>query len=116
VNCIGLVTNSTNWYLQLDISDVNDEIQKAIETIENRYRSEEIILSNISHLTLGSPVHGQLLNSMPSKDGHSESRNAEIILEVTRSLKNTYCLKYLFKRKIIISMKITCFIIIICIN
>ncbi|KAL4103574.1 hypothetical protein QTP88_018935 [Uroleucon formosanum] len=31
---------------------------------------------------------------MPSKDGHSGSRNAEIIFEVTRSLKNTYCLKY----------------------
>ncbi|XP_016663746.2 peroxidase isoform X2 [Acyrthosiphon pisum] len=31
---------------------------------------------------------------MPSKDGHSESRNAEIILEVTQSLKNTYCLKH----------------------
>ncbi|XP_029341799.1 peroxidase-like [Acyrthosiphon pisum] len=90
----GLVINSTNWYLQLDISDVNDEIQKAVERIENRYRSEDIILSNVSRLTIGSTVHGQLIDSMPSKDGHSESRNAEIILEVTRSLKNTYCLKH----------------------
>lgn len=119
MNCIGLVINSTNWYLQLDISDVNDEIQKAVERIENRYRSEEIILSNVSGVIIGSPVHGQLINSMPSKDGHSGSKNAEIILEVTRSLKNTYCLKYLYKHKINISMKIiyyTCLIIIIRIN
>lgn len=119
VNCIGLVINSTNWYLQLDISDVNDEIQKAVEIIENRYRSEDILLSNVSRLISGSPVHGQLIDSMPSKDGHSGSRNAEIILEVTRSLKNTYCLKYLYKHKINISIKIiyyTCIIIIICTN
>jgi len=119
VNCIGLVINSTNWYLQLDISDVNDEIQKAVERIENRYRSEEIILSNVSRVIIGSPVHGQLIHSMPSKYGHSGSRNAEIILEVTRSLKNTYCLKYLYKHKINILMKIiyyTYFIIIIWIN
>ncbi|XP_060859778.1 peroxidase-like isoform X3 [Metopolophium dirhodum] len=90
----GLVINSTNWYLQLDISDVNDEIQKAVDRIENRYRSDEILLSNVSRLIIGSPVHGQLIDSMPSKDGHSGSRNAEIILEVTQSLKNTYCLKH----------------------
>jgi len=81
VNYIGLAINSTNWYLQLDISDINDEIQKIVERIENSwYRSEEIILSNISRLTIGSPVHGQLIDSMPSKDRHSGSRNAEIII------------------------------------
>jgi len=86
-------TSSSNWYQKIDISDVNKEIQKAVKIIENRYRSEDIILSNISRLIIGSPVHGQLIDSMPSKDGHSASRNAEIIVEVTRSLKNTYCLK-----------------------
>ncbi|XP_029341375.1 peroxidase-like [Acyrthosiphon pisum] len=83
-----------NWYLELDISDVNQEIQKVVEIIENRYRSEDIILSNISRLIIGSPVYGQMIDSMPSKEGHSGSRNAEIIYEVTRSLKNTYCLSY----------------------
>ena len=84
-----------NWYLELDISDVNQEIQKVVEIIENRYRSEDIILSNISRLIIGSPVYGQMIDSMPSKEGHSGSRNAEIIYEVTRSLKNTYCLRYI---------------------
>lgn len=104
MNCLGSVINSTNWYLQLNISVINDEIQKVIQRIENRDLSEEI--SNISRLTIRSPAHGQLINSMPSKDGYSESRNAEIIIAVTRSLKNTYCLQYLYKHKINISMKI----------
>jgi len=95
---LGLVINSTNWYLQLDISDVNEEIQKVVDRIENRYRSEDVLLSNINHLIIGSPVHGQLIDSMPSTDGYSASRNAEIIFEVTRSLKNTYCLKYISKK------------------
>ncbi|XP_060876033.1 peroxidase-like [Metopolophium dirhodum] len=86
--------SSNNWYQQLDISKINKEIQKVSKIIENRYRSEDIILSNISRLTIGSPVYGQLIESMPSKEGHSGSQNAEIIFEVTRSLKNTYCLKY----------------------
>jgi len=74
---------------------VNEEIQKVIERIENRYHLEDKILSNISSFTLGSPVHGQLINSMPSNEGHSGSQIAEIITDVTRSLKNTYCLKYI---------------------
>ncbi|XP_022171599.1 peroxidase-like isoform X2 [Myzus persicae] len=90
----GLAINSTNWYLKLNTSDINEEIQKATEIIENRYRLEDTILSNISQITIGSPVHGQLIDSMPSKGGNSASRFAEIIIEATRSLKNTYCLKH----------------------
>ncbi|XP_022171594.1 peroxidase-like [Myzus persicae] len=89
----GLVINSKNWYLKLNVSEVNEEIQKVTERIENRYRLEDII-SNISHIEIRSPAHGQLIDSMPSKDGNSASRFAEIIVDVTRSLKNTYCLKY----------------------
>jgi len=93
--CIGLVINSTNWYLKLNISDVNEEIQKVIERTQNRYRLEDKILSYISPLKLGSPIHGQLIDSMPSDEGRSGSRIAEIITDVARSLKNTYCLKYI---------------------
>ncbi|XP_060858578.1 peroxidase-like [Metopolophium dirhodum] len=88
--CMG----SDNWYKQLDISQINNEIRKAVERIDKRYRSEDIILSNINGFTIGSPVHGQLIDSMPSKDGDLGSRNAEIIFEVSRSLKDTYCLKH----------------------
>jgi len=92
---IGLVINSENWYLQLNISEVNEEIKKVTKRIQSRYRLEDEILSYFSPLKLGSPVHGQLIDSMPSDEGRSGSRTAEIIIDVTRSLKNTYCLKYI---------------------
>jgi len=88
---------TSEWYQQLDnfASDIEREIKNVVERIENRQRSEDIILSNISRLPIGSPVYGQMIESMPSKEGHSGSRNAEIIYEVTRSLKNIYCLQYI---------------------
>ena len=100
VYCIGLGINSTNWYLKLNNSEINEETQNVVERIENRYRLEDIILSNISRLEIGSLAHGQLINSMPSKDGHSGSRIAEIIIEVTKSLKNKYCLRYISIKQI----------------
>lgn len=90
-----MVINSENWYLKLNISEVNEEIQKVIKRIQNRHRFEDEILSYFSPLKLGSPVHGQLIDSMPSDEGRSGSRIAEILIDVTRSLKNTYCLKYI---------------------
>jgi len=92
VHCIGFVINSKNWYQKLNVSELNEEIQKVIGRTENRYRLEDVI-SNISRFELGSPVHGQLIDSMPSKDGNSASRFAEIVTDVTRSIKNTHCLK-----------------------
>jgi len=89
---IALEINSTNWYLNLRIPEVNEEIQNVVDGLEKRYLSEDV-LSDISHLTIGSPNHGQLIDSQPSKDGLSGSRNAEIILGVTQNLKNTHCIK-----------------------
>ncbi|CAI6355783.1 unnamed protein product [Macrosiphum euphorbiae] len=87
---------TSEWYQQLDnfVSEIEKEIKNVVERIDNRQRSEDIILSNISRLPIGSPVYGQMIESMPSKEGHSGSRNAEIIYEVTRSLRNRYCLHY----------------------
>lgn len=84
--------NSTNWYSNLRIFDVNEEIQNAVNGLEKKYDLENILL-DVSGWTLGSPNHGQLIDSQPSNDSFSESRRAEIILGVTRNLKNTYCLK-----------------------
>jgi len=92
VCCIALEINSSNWYQHLKITEVNEEIRKIINKIEKRNPSEDR-LSEINRLMIGSPHHGQLIDSQPSKDGHLSSRNAEIIIEVTRSLKDTYCLK-----------------------
>jgi len=88
-----LEINSTNWYLNLKIFDVNEEIENVVKELEKKYRSEDV-LSDISSLILGSQIHGQLIDSQPSKHGLPESRKAEIILGVTRNLKNTYCIKY----------------------
>lgn len=112
---IALEINSTNWYQNLRISEINEEIRKSVVEIENRYRWEDI-LSDANRLTIGSPFHGQLIDSQPSKDGHTGSRNAEIVIEATRTLKNKYCLRY---NHSIMSMKNkihTPIIIIICIN
>lgn len=92
VYCIDLGINSTNWYQNLKIHEVNEEIQKIVKKIEKRILPENM-LSDMNRLIIGSPFHGQLIDSQPSEEGHSVSRNAEIIIEVTRSLKNTYCLK-----------------------
>lgn len=100
---IALVINSTNWYTNLKIYDVENEIQKSIEQIHNKVFPEDL-LSEINYsLEFGSPFHGQLIDSQLSKDGLSENRNAEINFEVSSNIKNTYCLKY--KHTIIISMK-----------
>jgi len=92
VCCIALDINSTNWYQHLKITEVNEEIRKIISKFDRRNLSEDK-LSEINLLINKSPLHGQLIVSQPSKDGHLASQNAEIIIEVTRSLKNTYCLK-----------------------
>jgi len=85
----------TDWHLRISIDDVNQETQKVVERIENEYRSEDIMLSNISRLTIGTPGFGQLIDSMPSKEVYAGSRNAEIIYEVTRGLKNKFCRGYI---------------------
>jgi len=89
---IALEINSTNWYLNIRIPAVNEEVVNVIDELNKRYHSEDII-SEISRLTVGSPNHGQMINSQPTKVGISGSRNAEIIVDVTRNLKNIYCKK-----------------------
>eukprot|EP00102_Acyrthosiphon_pisum_P026317 XP_016663527.1 PREDICTED: peroxidase-like [Acyrthosiphon pisum] len=78
------------WYRDLKTSRLDEAIKIGVEKVENRYRSEDIILSNVSRLTMGSPAHGQLIESMPSKNGHSASRTAEILIEASKHLRNSY--------------------------
>lgn len=89
---IALKINSTNWYLNIRIPAVNEEVVDVMDELDKRYRSEDL-LSEISRLTVGSPNHGQMIDSQPTKVGISGSRNAEIIVDVTRNLKNVYCKK-----------------------
>ncbi|XP_029348713.1 peroxidase-like [Acyrthosiphon pisum] len=88
-----LEINSTNWYKNLRIPEVNEEIVDVIDEHEKYYRSEDV-LSEISRFSAGSPNHGQLIDSQATKVSVSSSRNAEVIFDVTRNLKNTYCKKH----------------------
>ena len=83
--------NSTNWYQRLKVSEVNEEIKNSVELLKNRSQSEDI-LSDINRLVIGSPYHGQQIDYQSSKNEHSKSHNAEIIIEATRNLRKTYCL------------------------
>lgn len=78
--------------MNIRIPAVNEEVVDVMNELDKRYRSEDL-LSEISRLTVGSPNHGQMIDSQPTKVGISGSRNAEIILDVTRNLKNIYCKK-----------------------
>ncbi|CAI6354745.1 unnamed protein product [Macrosiphum euphorbiae] len=90
--CIG--DRPTFWHTYLKTSQLDEAIKTAIDKIESRYRSEDIIISNVSRLITGSPAHGQLINSMPSKNGHSASRNAEILIEASLHLIDSYGYEY----------------------
>jgi len=89
---IALEINSTNWYKNIRIPAVNEEIVDVIEEHDRRYRSEDL-LSEITRFADGSTNHGQLIDSQATNVGISSSRNAEVIVDVTRNLKNTYCKK-----------------------
>jgi len=74
------------------IPEVNEQIVDVIDEHDKKYLSEDVV-SDISRLAAGSPNHGQLIDSQPTKVGISSSRNADIIVDVTRNLKNIYCKK-----------------------
>jgi len=82
--------NYYDWQYHLKTSELNEVIKTAVERVESRYRSEDIILSNVSRLIIGSPAHGQLIDSMPSKEGQSASRTAEILIEASTILRQKY--------------------------
>ncbi|XP_060858011.1 peroxidase-like [Metopolophium dirhodum] len=88
-----LEINSTNWYQNIRIPAVNEQIVDVIDEHDKTYRSEDV-LSDISRFVAGSPNHGQLIDSQATKVGISSSRNAEVIVDVTRNLKNIYCKKH----------------------
>jgi len=89
---IALEINSTNWYRNIRIPAVNEEIVDVLDEHDKKYHSEDV-LSDISRFAPGSSNHGQLIDSQATKVGRSSSRNADVIVDVTRNLMNTYCKK-----------------------
>jgi len=88
-------TRSPGWEHRIRDYEFVEAVEASFKTVEKMHRLEDIILSNVSRLTIGSPAHGQLINSMPSENGHSGSRIAEIMIEATRYLMYRVCARYI---------------------
>ncbi|XP_025192716.1 uncharacterized protein LOC112592779, partial [Melanaphis sacchari] len=89
-------TKYKNWYRNLKIYEIEEEIQKNIERMNFNRFNEDFIITQISdHLKIGSsPFRGQLIDSQPSKEGNLKYRNAELLVAISRSIKSAYCLKH----------------------
>lgn len=74
--------------------DLENAIQYATQQINMLSRHEESISYANIHVKIGSPTHGQLIDSRPNIDGHLASRNAEIIIKASYYIMHKHCLKY----------------------
>lgn len=103
--------NSTNWYLNLKLEDVEEEIKSVVKNFEYEDNIvEDLIMAANIHITpLTSAVRGQLIDSQFFTDGYPTYRNAELTTEVSRLINDKYCQMY--KHKINIPIKF-----LICIN
>jgi len=106
----GLEINSTNWYLNLKLENLEEEIKSVVKNFEYEDNVVEdlIMAANIHIIPLTSEVRGQLIDSKFFSDGYPAYRNAELITEVSRLINDKYCQMYKHK---IIPMKL-----LICIN
>lgn len=97
--------NSTNWYLNLKIKEIEEEIKSADKNFEYEDNVIENLLmaANIHILSPTSPVRAQLIDSQFFRDGYPAYRNAELIIEVSRLINDKYCQMY--KHTTNISMK-----------
>jgi len=106
-----LEINSTNWYLNLRLEDVEEEIKSVVKNFEYEDNIVEdlIMAANVHVTSLTSSVRGQQVESKFFTDEYPAYRNAELITEVSRLINDKYCQMY--KHTINIPMKI-----LICIN
>jgi len=106
-----LEINSTNWYLNLKLDDVEEEIKSAVKNLEYEDNIvEDLIMAANVHITsVTNPVRAQHIVSKLFRDGYPAYRNAELITDVSRLINDKYCQMY--KHTINIPMKI-----LICIN
>lgn len=97
--------NSTNWYLNLKIEEIEEEIESVVKNFEyeDNIIEDLIMAAKIHILHTTSPVIGQLVDSRFFSDRYPAYRNAELIVEVSRIINDKYCRMY--KHKIHIPMK-----------
>jgi len=88
--------NSTNWYLNLEIKQIEDEIKSVVKNFEYEDNVVENLLmaANIHILHPSNPVRAQLIDSQFFRDGYPAYRNAELIIEVSRLINDKYCQMY----------------------
>lgn len=87
--------DSPKQFLNLKTQDLEDAIQYGTQQINMLSRHEDSLSYADVHVKVGSPSHGQLIDSQPSSDGHIASRNAEIAIKASQYLINKYCLRYI---------------------
>lgn len=85
--------------------DLENAIQYAIQQINMLSRHEESISHANVNVKIGSPSHGQLIDSRPTIDGHLASRNAEIIIKASYYIMHKHCLKYIIENILFINKK-----------
>ncbi|KAF0755550.1 Uncharacterized protein FWK35_00023600, partial [Aphis craccivora] len=84
--------DSSNKFLNLKIQDLENAIQYGTQQINMLSRHEDSLSYADVHVKIGSPSHGQLIDSKPSIDGHLASRNAEIVIKASHYIMNKHCL------------------------
>ncbi|XP_029341367.1 peroxidase-like [Acyrthosiphon pisum] len=81
----GLKIKDTDWYLHLNTRDLNRHIQTVIHEIGNRRRGIGL------YMQIGSPIHGQFIDSQLSEDLYSVYYHAEIISEASYLIGSKEC-------------------------
>ncbi|XP_022164640.1 peroxidase-like [Myzus persicae] len=83
--------DSSNQFLNLKTQDLENAIQYGTQQINMLSRHEDSLSYADVHVKIGSPSHGQLIDSQPSIDGHLASRNAEIVIKASHYIMNKHC-------------------------
>jgi len=86
-------TDLSKQFQNLKNEDLENAIQYGTQQINMLSRHEDSLSHANVNVKIGSPSHGQLVDSQPSTDGHLASRNAEIIIKASQYLMNKHCLK-----------------------
>lgn len=94
----GVDVDEANTFVNLKIQDLENAIQYGTQQINMLSRHEDSLSYANIDVKIGSPSHGQLIDSKPSIDGHLASRNAEIIIKASHYLVNKHCQGYEIKQ------------------
>lgn len=87
-------SNSFKQLLHFDNQDLEDAIQYGTQQINMLSRHEDSLSYADVNVKIGSPSHGQLIDSQPSVDGHLASRNAEIVIKASLYMMIKHCIGY----------------------